>query len=140
MTYMLYHGSKTTGIKLLKPFPRKEANEESVVFATSDIRFALAMIYGTDKELEVGYFTDKKSGKEEMYIREVIPNAFKLLEAPGAIYELEDSGFALDPHLSHREYISKYAAPIISEIFHPNIFSELKKYEIDFIDCSDSTQ
>ena len=121
------------GIKILKPFPHNGVDGESVVFATPDIRFALAMIHGTGNELAVGYFVDQETHKEEMYIDELVPDAFKLLEAPGIVYTLEDTGFMSDPRLSHLELISKKETPVITETAYPNILAELKKFEINFI-------
>lgn len=130
---MLYHGSKIAGIKTLKPSPHNGVDGEAVVFATSDIRFAMAMIHGTGDELAVGYFVDQKTHKEEMYIDELVPNAFKLLESSGTIYTLEDTGFVPDPRLSHLELVSKSETPTLSEVQCENIFAELKKHEINFI-------
>ncbi len=130
---MLYHGSKTAGIEVVKPFPHNGVDGESVVFATSDSRFALAMIHGTGNQLAVGYFTDRESRKEEMYIDELVPGAFMLLEEPGILYTLEDTGFVSDPRLGHRELISKCETPVISESPHSNILTELKKHDIRFV-------
>ncbi len=130
---MLYHGSKTPGIKNLKPFPHNGVDGESVVFATPDMRFALAMIHGTGNELAVGYFVDQETHKEQMYIDELAPNAFGLLENVGILYTLEDTGFVSDSRLSHLELISKTETPVISEKLYPNILEELKKHDIHFI-------
>ena len=70
---------------------------------------------------------------EEMYIDELVPNAFKLLEAPGILYTLEDAGFVPDGRLSHLELISKSETPVISETHYSNILVELKKYDITFV-------
>jgi len=68
-----------------------------------------------------------------MYIDELVPNAFKLLEAPGTLYTLKDTGFVPDARLSHLELISRRETPILSETYCPNILTELKKHEINFI-------
>lgn len=133
MTHTLYHGSKTAGIESLKPFPHNGVDGESVVFATPDIRFALAMIHGTGDELAVGYFVDQETHKEEMYVDELVPNAFNLLEAPGILYTLEDTGFVPDARLSHLELISKSETPVVSETSYSNILAELKKHNINFV-------
>ncbi len=124
---MLYHGSKTPNIKTLTPFPHTIVNNEKVVFATEDIRFALAMIHGTSKEIDVGYINDK------MYIKENIPNAFNIISQPGIIYTLEDSGFMHDNRLTKQELISKNEAKVMNEKYYENIFDELKKFDIEFI-------
>ncbi len=130
---MLYHGSKIAGIKTLKPFPHNAVDGESVVFATYDIRFALAMIHGNGDELAIGYFEDLKTKEKQMYIDELIPNAFQLLEKPGVIYTLDDTGFAHDNRLCQEELISKTETNIISEKYIDNIFTELQKFDINFV-------
>ncbi len=130
----LYHGSKIAGIKTLKPFPHKGVNGESVVFATPDIRFAMAMIHGTGDELAVGYFVDQDTHQEEMYIDELVPNAFQLLAAPGIVYTIEDSGFVSDQRLSHLELVSRAETKVLSEKKIDNILAELKKFDINFVE------
>ncbi len=130
---MLYHGSKIKGLKILTPFPHNGVNGESVVFASTDIRFALAMIHGTGDELAVGYFVNQETHHEHMYIDELVPHAFELLKAPGTLYELEDSGFIGDSQLSHVELISKKETKVISEKYIENIFDALKKFDISFV-------
>lgn len=130
---MLYHGSKKSGIKTLKPFPHNGVDGESVVFATSDICFAMAMIHGTGDELAVGYFVDQETHKEEMYIDELTPNALQILSAPGILYTLDDKGFVPDTRLSHLELISKAEVPVTSEKYVYNILEELKKFDINFV-------
>ena len=67
----LYHGSRVPDLKDLTPMPHGVVGERSVVFATPDIRFALAMIHGVGDEIRVGYFVDTKTQEEEMYIAEL---------------------------------------------------------------------
>lgn len=133
MIMHLYHGSKVANLKALKPFPHNGVNGSSVVFATPDVRFALAMIHGTGDELAVGYFVDQESHKEEMYIDELVPHAFNLLKSPGVLYEVSDSGFVTDPDLSHLELISKKETEVVSEKYIPDVLEELRKYEINFV-------
>lgn len=123
----LYHGTTQAGIKMLKPFPHNAINGEPVVFATSDRRFALAMIYGTGNELAVGYFVDRETHKEEMYIDELREGKLSLLNAPGILYEVAGENFVSDPRLSHVEFVSKVETPVINEIHIENILEELKK-------------
>ena len=68
----LYHGSSVSGIKTLNPQAHKLFSDQ-VIFASSDTRFALAMIYGNDTELGVGYFESTKTGELQMYISELQP-------------------------------------------------------------------
>jgi hypothetical protein len=39
---ILYHGSRISDLKALKPYPHNAFGRRSVAFAVSDIRFALA--------------------------------------------------------------------------------------------------
>lgn len=80
---ILYHGSKVAGIKILKPFSHNAIGGEVAVFATTDKKFAMAMIHGTGNELAVGYFVDQQTHKERMYIDELRPGKLDLLNAPG---------------------------------------------------------
>ncbi len=123
----LYHGSTKADIKVLKPFPHNAVNGEAVVFATSDKRFAIAMIHGTGNELAVGYFVDQETHKEEMYIDELQEGKLSLLSAPGILYEVIGDDFISDPRLSHVEFISKTETPVIKEVYVENILEELKK-------------
>jgi hypothetical protein len=130
---MLYHGSKTPHIKTLKPFPHNIVNNEEVVFATNDIRFALAMIHGTSKEIDAGHEVNQNTGEDKMYIKELIPSAFNIISKPGIIYTLEDSGFINDPRLSRNELISTKDTKVLEEKYYENILTELKNLDIEFI-------
>jgi len=123
----LYHGTTRAGIKILKPFSHNGVNGEPVVFATSDRRFALAMIHGTGNELAVGYFVDQETHKEEMYIDELQEGKLSLLNAPGVLYEVAGDNFISDPRLSHVEFVSKIEIPVTNEVYIENILEELKK-------------
>lgn len=129
---MLYHGSKTSNLKTLKPFSRKEMASGSFVFASDDKRFALAMIYGNDGDFSVGYTVDGKDGAEGMYMAETRKDGFLALDASGSLYEVADIGFSHDPHLSHREFICPNEVPVLRETPILNVLTELKKYDIHF--------
>ena len=123
----LHHGSKVAGLNVLTPFPSDILSGRSVVFATSDIRFALAMIYGTDKEFAIGYFINQETDEREMYLQELEPNALDLLDVSGVLYECVREGFVLDPALTDVEFISREPVYITKETYIPNILTELKK-------------
>ena len=129
----LYHGSQTPNLKILKPNPHNAVNKRSVVFATSDVRFALAMMYGTGDELAVGYFINTETREEEMYIDELQPNKLQLLEAPGYLYEVSSEGFYQDPALSHVELVKDSEIKVIRMTKIENILNELKKYKISIV-------
>ena len=113
--------------------PHGVVSERSVVFATPDIRFALAMIHGAGDEIRVGYFVDTKTHEEEMYIAELQPDKLKILKSPGYIYEISANGFYYDPVLSHIELIKDTETGVVRMTRIENVFSELKKYSISFI-------
>ena len=129
---MLYHGSTKPGLKMLKPFPRKEMGDKPFVFASDDRRFALAMIHGTNADFSVGYMVSESTRSETMYMREEREGGFTILNDPGFLYEVENTGFTQDQRLSHREFISPNEAPVIKETPIANVLNELKKSDILF--------
>lgn len=135
----LYHGSRVPDIVVLTPRPHNAVDKRAVVFATPDIRFASAMIYGTGDQLAVGYVTtiEGDTHTEEMYIDELEQGALQLLDAPGYLYEVEPEGFYQDPALSHVELIKDTDAQVINMSVIPNILAELKKYPISIIPYAD---
>lgn len=134
---ILYHGSQTPNLKALKPKPHNAVNGRSVVFATSDIRFALAMTYGTGNELAVGYFINPKTREEEMYIDELQPGKLQLLNASGYLYEVGTEGFYQNPDLSHIEFVKDAEARVMKVTKIKNILEELMKYEISIVKYED---
>lgn len=134
---ILYHGSQAPDLKILKPNPHNAVNKRAVVFATSDIRFVLAMMYGTGDELAVGYVVNTETHEEEMYIDELQPDKLKLLEAPGYLYEVSAEGFYQDASLSHVELVKDTEAEVIKMTRVENILEELKKYKISIVKYED---
>lgn len=130
---IVYHGSHTPNLKVLKPNPHNAVHKRSVVFATSDIRFALAMMYGIGDELAVGYFVNTETHEEEMYIDELQSDTLKLLEAPGYLYEVSAEGFYQDPALSHVELVKDMEAEVTKMARIENILDALKKHTISII-------
>ncbi len=129
----LYHGSKIANLKVLEP-GRSALFSDKVVFATPDIRFALAMIHGSGHELAVGYFGKTRPGEKEMYIDELQPNKLELLNQPGYLYEVDAVTFGgREKHLSHAERISKKPVKVLRAIHIDNVLAELKKYEINIV-------
>lgn len=129
----LYHGSKTPDLKTLKPNPSNLLGNIPVVFATSDIRFALSMIHGTGEDLDIGYFVNTKTGEEEMYIKELKPGKIKLLELPGYLYEVENKDFHTDSRLSHAELINNSEIRITNMTIIPNVLKELMNHDVSII-------
>lgn len=134
---LLYHGSRTTGLKLLKP-TQSALFSDKVVFATPDIRFALAMIHSCGQELSVGYFGKIKSKEKAMYIDELEPNKLKLLNQPGYLYEVNAATFGgEEKNLCHAERISRKPVKVLRTIYIDNVLSELKKYDINIVGYED---
>lgn len=134
---ILYHGSKIGGILNLKPAQHNAVNKESVVFAATDRRFALAMIHGTGEQIAVGYHIDQNTHVKSMYIDEIESGTLKLLEAPGILYEVSDEGFRTDPRISHVERICNQSVKVLKEEYIPNVLEELRKFEIQIVEYRD---
>ena len=100
----LYHGSKTAGIKMLWP-QKSNLFTNKVVFATPDIRFALAMIHGAGESIDIGYFSSSQTAKKQMYINELQAGSLRLLQQAGCLYLVAAAGFVPDKHLAHSERI-----------------------------------
>lgn len=135
---MLYHGSKISGIQTLKPSPHDLVRGDAVVFATFDIRFALAMIHAVDDVVGVGYVVDTRTGHEVMYLEERVPGGFKTLARPGVTYTVSSEGFVHDHRLSHAELVSSHEAPVRTETYVPNVLDALREYDIDFVAYGES--
>lgn len=134
---ILYHGSRVAGLSILKPQPSQVIGGKAAVFATPDIRFALAMIHGTGDELAVDYFVNTRTGQEEMHIYELQPASLHLLEAPGYIYAVGSQGFRGDPALSHVESVKEAESLILSVRKIDDVLHELRKYNISIIAYED---
>lgn len=117
----LYHGSKTSNIKVLRPSAHTIVNDKGVVFATPDRSYAISMIFRTGNDLAVSYHNDK------LYVDEIKPGALKLLDGPGSLYELDQADFEPSPEGLEGEYVSFNPAPVVAETKIPNLLKELKK-------------
>lgn len=122
----LYHGSRVPGLVLLRPFPHHIVGGEAVVFATEDIRFAIAMIHGTGNELSVTYNENKNTGRRQLFVDELRPGRLRLLEQPGYLYEISMEGFEPDVRLLPEELVAKHAVQVLSEITIGDVRTELE--------------
>lgn len=132
----LYHGSKTAGIKILRP-QKSNLLAHEVVFATPDIRFALAMIHGTGESIDIGYFSSSKTKKKQMYINELQPGSLHLLQQAGSLYLVAAAGFVATKHLTHSERIKFDPVKVQEELRIANILHELTQYDIDIVEYHD---
>ena len=130
---ILYHGSKIAGINILEPRRHFLFPDKAVVFAATDMRFALAMIYGSDHDFEIGYLRKDKE-EPKMYIRELQPGKLQLLSQPGWLYCISGTGFTADPRLAHPERSSSSSAKVLQTTRIDNIYKQLREYDVNIMD------
>ena len=135
---ILYHGSRIPNIDVLKPNPNYAVNDDSVVFATPDIRLALAMIYGRGEKLSIGYHTNTHTKKRQMYVNEAEPNTLHLLDAPGYIYEVDSIGFRGNDGLMDEELIKYSHTEIIAVTKIENILEELLSHNVSIAEYNNT--
>ena len=133
----LYHGSKHANLTVIKPSRHNAVAGKAVVFASPDIRFALSMIFGTGEQIAVGYTINAKTGEEEMYLDELQPNAFELLNAPGYLYEVSADGFYQNKRLMSAEMIRDKETKVVRVTEIENVLLEIKKYNISITKYDD---
>ncbi|MEK6825956.1 MAG: hypothetical protein AABY00_04170 [Nanoarchaeota archaeon] len=123
---MLYHASRVSGLKVLKPFSHPVVGNEKVVFATIDKLFALAMTYGSGDVLAACYAFNFLTGKREFYIDEIKKGSLQLLKKPASLYVVVDAvSFHNDSRLHSEELISTSEVKIFEEIRIANVFDYL---------------
>ena len=118
----LYHGSnKYIENELI---PHKSFHYKPLVYATSDLRYAL---------VRAGKFDVNKLTFKEDYdgvtftLIELVPNAFeKIFDTEGYIYEVDDSLFIYTDGLMPNEYISHDNCKITKTIRIRNVGEEIK--------------
>ena len=134
---VLYHVSKISGLKVLKPFSHNAMDGEKAVFATNDIMFALSMAYGTGNDIAVGYHCNTKTKEKEFYIDELEKGKLKLLDNVASIYIVEETNFVNDDRLLKEEFISKKEVKVIKEIIVKSALKELEKLKANIIKYDD---
>jgi hypothetical protein len=125
----LYHGSnKYIENELI---PHKSFHYEPLVYATSDLRYAL---------VRAGKFDINKLTFKEDYdgmiitLIELVPNAFEeVFDTDGYIYEVDDSTFERTDDLMPNEYICHENCPIIKTIRIRNIGEEIEQMMYPYI-------
>lgn len=125
-----FHGSNQKLEKLI-PMPSKVVDNESVVFATSQLWLALVFIpKHTDADIDLGYYDSHP------YIMEQYPDAFSLLKnKKGFIYLLNKNNFKSDDRLGmqQHEFISKKEENIIKVIKIDDVFKALQNTNVNII-------
>ena len=119
---VLYHGSRNSNIKILEPKPYPSVSLRPVVFASDDKTYAVAMIFGTGKDLAVSF---AKNG--EMYIDELSPNKLGALNNPGYLYTVGKEGFVKSPEGLEGEYVCYHTTPVLIEEKIANVKAFLEK-------------
>jgi len=133
----LYHASKRQGLSVLKPYPHNAVNGESVVFATSDPMFALAMTYGSGDTLASCYAINNKTHQKDFYVDELEKGALELFKNPSSLYIVDSLTFHNDTRLKKEEFISSEPVPVIEEKRIDNVFEELQKRGANLIKHED---
>ena len=121
----LYHGSQKASLQILRP-AASSLFKRKVVFASADLSFALAMIYGNDQELAIGYYQDLSNNSQVMYITELQPTKLQLLNQSGFVYIVDSGGFKTQAALAKSEYISFKPVTILKELYFDNILDYLR--------------
>ena len=135
---ILYHGSKTSGIKKLKPsLPKALRGSKRLIFATSDRAYALSMIHGTGDELAVMYAVNADTRKIEMFIDELEPGKLDLLSQEGYLYEVESKYFKESPEKLEGEFVSYNPVPVVKENKIDNVLGELKRTGVNLVKYDD---
>ncbi len=123
---IVYHGSKSHGIKQLLPM---KSTHGVYVYATPDK--ALAVHFsgrcGDDLTYDIGHFNTDKNGPWELV--ENIPGAFeKMYSNSSSIYSFQDDTFK---HIDtgFNEVVSSVPVRVISEEYYENVYDAIKKLE-----------
>ena len=123
---ILYHGSKTHGIKRLEP---RKSTHGNYVYATPYKVLAVHFSgrCGDDLVYSLGHFGSEKEGPFELV--ENVPGALeKMYSNSSSIYELSDETFK-DIHTGFSEVVSEVGVDVIKEEYCPNVYDEIFKLE-----------
>lgn len=134
---MLYHASRKSGLKIIKPYKHNAVDGESVVFATTDERFALAMSHGSGFVLASSYAINSETGQREFYVDEIEKGALDLLNNSASVYILDTKGFKQDLRLKKTELISTNEAKVLKEVRIDNVLERLKELGAHLISYED---
>ena len=125
---ILYHGSSTNNLKILRPHYNETLGRE-VVFATPNYEFALAMsVPSSNDDLEIGYING------EFMIEEQYEGAFDLLKKAAYIYHVDEVGFREHPEFPPMERIIEVSKPVRKVERIANVYNELKRLGTNLIE------
>lgn len=122
---MLYHVSKTPGIKVLKP--RVSSHKKSYVYAVDNL--VIGLLFGAQNDdFDFIKLTDDK-GKPVIY--ECYPNAFELIykDKSCSVYEIKEEGFLRGMTNWEPELVCENEVPVQNEIVVENLYSRLLEEE-----------
>ena len=123
---IVYHGSKTHGLKRLEP---RKSTHGVYVYATPEKVLALNFSgrCGDDLTYYIGRFSTEKD--EPWQLVENIPGAFdKMFSNSSSIYSFSDETFK-DIHTGFTEVVSEVGVDVIKEEYCENVFDGLLKAE-----------
>ncbi len=123
---LLFHGSSTQGLKVLKPNISLELKKR--VYASEDFIYALVRA-----GVQLDLIREEYEGMDRGFtLAECYPDAFKkTFECPGSVYLLGEKFFRLNPD-DPDEYISEYGVPVYCELPFDNIWETMQKLDEHF--------
>lgn len=130
LKYMLYHGSRTGGIKVLEPRASRVIDRERAVFATDELWVALlSAVPHTSVDFDYGHAGGVP------YIGEMWPGAFGLLATSGYVYAVSRRGFRSDPRLGmgRHELVKWNSAKVVDAVEVPDIGKALTRTGVKMI-------
>jgi hypothetical protein len=123
----LFHCSRKTGLNYLTPFATDNLPDD-VVYATPHQLFALSMAYGTDKDFNVGFYTNRMNPTEKFfYMHERYRGAFSKLKNKASLYVVDPTNFEQRDGLMKEEVISTQPVKVLKEIKIDNVLDALRR-------------
>lgn len=123
----IYHGSKTEGLKELKP--RESTQLGSYLYGTTN---PLVALYFTHRigSLKMTFGISSKNGKNQFYIVERVPGALANFKKPSSLYVLDGKDFDYfnKDSFGREEVRTDKVQSVVEEIKIKDTLEELKKY------------
>lgn len=122
--HTLYHISKITGIKVLKP--QISTHKKAYVYATDDL--VTGLLFGAPHD-DFDFIISEESGIPAIY--ECYQNAFDIVfcEKSCSVYEVSDEGFERGKTSWDKEFVCENDVPVMNEIFIGSLYSHLLSEE-----------
>lgn len=121
---MLYHISKTTGLKTLKP--QISTHQKAYVYAVDNI--VTGLLFGAVHD-DFDFIIDEENGRS--VITECYPRAFEMIfkERSCSVYEISDEGFMRGMTSWSPELVCEHEVTVLNEIFIKDLYSRLLEEE-----------